>query len=118
MLWDLATGIFDGIVGGVKSLFGINSPSTVMAEQGEYMMQGLQEGIEDNEESIFDKIGNIGSTIGDTLSDAWDLITNNTDEVWEGIKGVITGNFTDSQEEVEKTSKEMKEQMLRIFKRI
>jgi len=34
-------------VGALKSFFGIHSPSTLMAEMGEYMMAGLANGIED-----------------------------------------------------------------------
>jgi len=34
-------------VGALKSFFGIHSPSTLMAEMGEYMMAGLADGIED-----------------------------------------------------------------------
>lgn len=36
------------IVGGVKSLFGVHSPSTVFAEIGKFLMSGLQKGIDDN----------------------------------------------------------------------
>lgn len=44
-LWGAVTDLGTGILDGVKSFFGINSPSTVMAEQGGYLVQGLVNGI-------------------------------------------------------------------------
>lgn len=37
--------IFDPIINGFKAAFGIHSPSTVMAEMGGYIMEGLKNGI-------------------------------------------------------------------------
>lgn len=37
--------IFEPMITGFKNAFGIHSPSTVMAEQGEYIIEGLKEGI-------------------------------------------------------------------------
>ena len=39
--------LFDSIVGGIKALFGINSPSTVMKEQAIFVLQGFIEGLAD-----------------------------------------------------------------------
>lgn len=44
-VWDAACELGSGILDGIKSFFGINSPSTVMAEQGDYLVQGLVNGI-------------------------------------------------------------------------
>lgn len=43
----LQTNLFDPFINGFKSLFGISSPSTVMAEQGDFIIQGLLKGITD-----------------------------------------------------------------------
>ncbi len=37
--------IFDPFIKGFKEAFGIHSPSTVMAEMGTYIIQGLLEGL-------------------------------------------------------------------------
>lgn len=43
------SGFVDGITGGIKSFFGIKSPSTVMADEiGKWLPPGLAEGIEGN----------------------------------------------------------------------
>lgn len=45
---DICKGALDGI----KSFFGIKSPSRVMAQMGKFMMQGLGNGIEDNADKV------------------------------------------------------------------
>ena len=45
-VWDAACQLGSSILGGIKSFLGINSPSTVMAEQGNYIIQGLLNGLE------------------------------------------------------------------------
>ena len=66
-IWNAVKSLFDGIVGGVKALFGIRSPSRVMAEMGDYISQGLGDGIENNDspekaiKSKYDGITNITS---------------------------------------------------------
>lgn len=42
------SGFVDNIVGGIKSFFGIRSPSRVFSEIGEYLNLGLAQGITDN----------------------------------------------------------------------
>ena len=45
-VWGAACQLGSNILGGIKSFLGINSPSTVMAEQGSYIIQGLLNGLE------------------------------------------------------------------------
>ena len=44
-LWSKISGFFDGIVGGIKDFFGINSPSTLFAGFGRFMVEGLEAGL-------------------------------------------------------------------------
>ena len=47
-IWNSVKGLFNGIVGGIKSLFGIHSPSTVFKEEvGKNLALGLGEGFSD-----------------------------------------------------------------------
>lgn len=66
-LWNLAGVIFDAIVGGVKSLFGINSPSTVMADIGGNVVQGLIDGIGGLIGSLGEKAGEIFTAVTDKI---------------------------------------------------
>lgn len=51
-LWNAALDLGSSILGGIKSFFGINSPSTVMAEQGGYLVQGIMNGLESMPEKM------------------------------------------------------------------
>lgn len=44
---------------GFKSLFGIHSPSTVFAEMGGHMVQGLINGLNDGKENVNNTLGNL-----------------------------------------------------------
>ncbi len=44
-LWSAVSGLCSGMLDSIKGFFGIHSPSTVMAEQGDYLVQGLVNGI-------------------------------------------------------------------------
>ena len=44
-LWTAVGDLCSGLLDGIKDFFGIHSPSTVMTEQGDYLVQGLVNGI-------------------------------------------------------------------------
>lgn len=44
-VFDAAVELGGGILDGIKSFFGIHSPSTVMEEQGDYLVQGMINGL-------------------------------------------------------------------------
>jgi hypothetical protein len=44
-LWKQMQGFFGDVIDNIKNLFGIRSPSTVFAEFGDYMIQGLEKGL-------------------------------------------------------------------------
>ena len=78
--------IFQPFIDGFKSVFGINSPSTVMIEMGKYLMEGLFNGIS----SLIDKVISIFGTIRDKISEIWNKIKSTASNVWNGIKTTIT----------------------------
>lgn len=54
-LWDMLSAIGNGIVNGFKALFGIHSPSKVMADEvGKNLALGIAEGVTDNISSVND----------------------------------------------------------------
>ena len=55
--------VFNPFINGFKSAFGINSPSTVMAEQGGYIIAGLKKGITDAISSVTESAKKILSAI-------------------------------------------------------
>lgn len=85
--------IVDPFVGKFKSLFGIHSPSTVMAEQGHYIMQGLLNGINGDigvvlgaAQTVFNGIINyIRGTFTVNWTQTWENVKNIFKGVWNGI---------------------------------
>ena len=68
-----------------KELFDIHSPSGVMEEQGEFLMEGLFNGIS----SLADKVVGVFTKIKDKIVDVWNTVKTKTTEIWEGIKNAI-----------------------------
>ena len=88
--------IFTPFINGFKSAFGIHSPSTVMAEQGNFIMQGLLNGITnlvDNVKQIWENIKNTAvqkfTDIKNSISNIWQQVTNKTSETWQNIKNKV-----------------------------
>ena len=88
--------IFTPFINGFKSAFGIHSPSTVMTEQGRYIIEGLLNGItslidsvkqiwENIKENAISKFTDIKSSI----YDIWQQVNNKTSEIWQNIKNKV-----------------------------
>lgn len=78
--------IFDPFIDGFKNAFGIHSPSTVMAEQGGFIISGLLKGLKDNIGSVLTWIGKIPGRVKDKLSDAKDWLVETGGNVLSGLK--------------------------------
>lgn len=103
--------IFTPFIEGFKNVFGIHSPSTVMAELGTYIIQGLLDGISSLVDSIKqiwenikqtaisifnsvkDNISNIFNNIKNIASNIWNNITSNIKNAVSNIKNGIVQNF-------------------------
>ena len=81
--------IFQPFIDGFKSVFGINSPSTVMAEMGRYLMDGLLGGINENSDSI---LGSFKTILGGVLDFITGVFTGDWRKAWDGIKDVFKWN--------------------------
>lgn len=62
------TTVGDGIIDGFKSLFGIHSPSTVMADLGRDIDLGLKDGIEDTQGKPKSAVDSLGKLLQDAIS--------------------------------------------------
>lgn len=81
--------IFQPFIDGFKSVFGIHSPSTVMKEMGNSLMQGLMNGIKE----LVDKVIKIFTDIKDKISKVWDSVKTKTSEIWNAIKTFLIGKI-------------------------
>jgi phage-related protein len=61
---EIASGALDA----VKKFFGIKSPSRVMAQMGDFMMQGMQNGIERAGQAVVSAATTISGKISDGMS--------------------------------------------------
>ena len=82
--------LVDPVVNWVKKLFGIHSPSTVFAEIGTYLIDGLLQGIEDTWRNIVKFFSEKLDGIKKVCSDAWDAIKTATSTVWGNIKSFLS----------------------------
>ncbi|MGF7184968.1 hypothetical protein GGQ84_001053 [Desulfitispora alkaliphila] len=60
----------------VTGFFGINSPSTLMAEYGRNLTDGLAKGVEDNRNSAINAIGSIASEMASQAQSAVDRVSS------------------------------------------
>ena len=105
----LLEGIGDIVIGFFKDLFGIHSPSTVFAELGVYLMEGLIKGIEDTIKSVSDAF----EKVKDAIFKVIEKITDEAGKKWNEINKEINKKLTelkkdvsDKWNEVKKTTKE------------
>lgn len=75
--------IFQPFTSGFKTLFGINSPSTVMHEQGDFIGQGLKNGIT---EALSDIKAFIAEKIFNPFTDAFDEFKTVWSSGWDSAK--------------------------------
>lgn len=86
---DWMDGLWEDIVNGFKKFFGISSPSTVMAEQGGFLIDGLLRGISETWKSITNFFSEKVEGIKKTLSEAWNNIKETASEKWDSIKETV-----------------------------
>lgn len=83
--------IFNPFINGFKEAFGIHSPSTVMAEIGNFIMQGLINGVTE----LFGDFEKIFENIKNTVINVFTTVKNKVISIWEeiigGIKKAING---------------------------
>jgi hypothetical protein len=83
--------VFNPFINGFKSAFGINSPSTVMAEQGGYIIAGLKKGITDAISSVTETAKKILSAIKSTFDNfsLFDIGKNLIQGLIDGVNNMI-----------------------------
>ena len=81
--------VFDFVIDFFKGLFGIHSPSTVFADFGVNLIEGLAEGIV----SMISALGEAWQKIGDAVFDAITGIVTNSIENWKELGKAIFENM-------------------------
>lgn len=78
---------------GFKAAFGIHSPSTVMQEQGGYIVEGLLLGIKNSWSNITSFFSSALGGLKSLLSSAWSSIKSGASSAWSSIKTTVTSAF-------------------------
>jgi phage-related protein len=86
----IVNNIFKPFINGFKSAFGIHSPSTVMMEMGQYLMEGIRNGISNFISSVITKF----AEIKDKIITKWDETKQKTQEKWSSIKSGLESTWT------------------------
>lgn len=86
----IVNNIFKPFINGFKSAFGIHSPSTVMMEMGQYLLEGLRDGISNFISSVIAKF----AEIKDKIIAKWDETKQKTQEKWSSIKSGLETTWT------------------------
>lgn len=115
-IWDgvknifswIKTNVFQPFINGFKSAFGIHSPSTVMAEQGGYIITGLLNGIKEGFGKVISWIGNCLSGIRETIKDKWDSIKTDAKEKFSDIAENISSKWKEIKENTSSTWSDIK----------
>lgn len=81
--------VWDNILNAFKEFFGIHSPSTVMAEMGTYLVQGLFNGIT----SLVDSIKEIWESMKQTAIDIWNGVKENLSGIMDDVKSNISSKL-------------------------
>ena len=106
------------IVDGIKSVFGIASPSTVMAEYGGFMASGLLQGITEGWTAITEAVKALAGAIAGVLSAAWEGIKTGAKKAWETVKSKITGALSTAKDKAEEIAGNIRDKVTESWDKI
>lgn len=86
----LKENVVDPFINAFKELFGIHSPSTVMADIGGFLIDGLKEGIGDIWNKVKTLFDNFAQSLSNFFSGLWENVKKGAQQGWEGIKNVFS----------------------------
>ena len=89
----LKENLVDPVVNWVKNLFGIHSPSTVFAEIGTFLIDGLVQGIKDTWHNVVEFFSEKIEASKETFSQAWESIKSTASTAWNSIKSTLSNTW-------------------------
>ncbi len=105
--------IVDPVVNAVKDFFGIHSPSTVFADLGGFIVDGLFAGITNAWHVITNFFSGSGA-LGDLtkrLSGAWDTIKTGASNAWNSLKASVVEKFNSAKDSLSSTAEKVKSKL-------
>ena len=101
--------VWEPLKEGFCNAFGIHSPSTKMQELGDFLIQGLLEGITQTWSNIKEWFSDAWEGIKQTTSEAWDKVKEKVSGAWSSVKETVTTVGSNIKEKVSDTWSNVKE---------
>lgn len=88
-VWNFIKGVCEDVWNSIKSFFGISSPSRLMAQGGEWIMQGLQIGMEKQAKSVYAATTKVSQGIYDSFGSSMAIGQSIADGILTGIPEAV-----------------------------
>lgn len=112
------SGIWQSIVDGFKSFFGVHSPSTLFAELGGYLIAGLLQGISDTWNSITEFFSTAVESLKQFFATAWESIKTTASTAWEAIKTDLSQKWENIKETASTAFTSIKDKIVEVWDNI
>lgn len=89
-IWNFIKGICEDVWNSIKDFFGIGSPSKLMAQGGQWIMQGLVIGMEKESKNVLATSANVSKGIVDAFGSSMTLGQNIADGIMTGIPDAVS----------------------------
>lgn len=106
--------IFKPFIDGFKNAFGIHSPSTVMEEQGHFIIEGLKNGLT----GIWEKVAGIFTEFGEKIKTKFNEIKGKISDICENIKNTTKEKWSNIKENVTTTCENIRSKVKEKFDNI
>jgi hypothetical protein len=111
-VWDKITNVGQGLLTTFKLMFGINSPSTVMQEQGTNIIQGLINGIQTMVQSVVTAIQGLGDLIKQKIEEYKQKFFESGGALITFLKNGVTGKVSEAVTAVQGLVEKAKQKVL------
>ncbi|WP_321028183.1 hypothetical protein [Eisenbergiella tayi] len=106
---------FSELITNIKNLFGIHSPSTVFAEIGRYLIEGLLLGIQELWVSLQEWFATTFENLILFFSEKWTLIKEGALEIWNSLKECLAETWESIKESVTEKFEAVKEKFEEVW---
>lgn len=110
--------VFDPFVNAIKGLFGIHSPSTVMAEIGGLLIEGLFNRISETWHTIADFFSGAFGNLIKSIKDWWTDVKRDTKEKWEKIKDDLSKNWDNIKKDAKDKFEDARDKITAVWEKV
>lgn len=108
-------GKFSGLVDDVKAKLGIHSPSTVFAEIGRFLIEGLLQGMQEMWASLQEWFATTFDNLSLFFTEKWIAIKEGAIEIWNGLKDGLAETWESIKESVSEKFEAVKDKFEEVW---